>query len=108
MTGQYAAKAWVNFNGTGAVEIRASGNVSSITDNNTGNYTVNFANAMQNVNYATIGSAQREGTTNSDIMFAVENRTVFAVYSTTQVSIVTQDSVGTYRDASIVNVAIFR
>lgn len=48
----YTAKAWVNFNGTGTVAIRASGNVSSITDNGTGNYTVNFTNAMPDANYS--------------------------------------------------------
>lgn len=48
----YTAKAWVNFNGTGTVAIRASGNVSSITDNGTGDYTVNFTNAMADANYS--------------------------------------------------------
>jgi hypothetical protein len=48
----YQCRAWVNFNGTGTVAIRASGNVSSITDNGTGNYTVNFTTAMPDVNYA--------------------------------------------------------
>ena len=46
------AKAWVNFNGTGTVAIRASYNVSSITDNGTGDYTVNFSTAMADANYA--------------------------------------------------------
>ena len=46
------AKAWVNFNGTGTVAIRASFNVSSITDNGTGNYTANFTVAMADANYA--------------------------------------------------------
>ena len=45
-------RAWVNFNGTGTVAIRASFNVSSITDNGTGNYTVNFTNALPDANYA--------------------------------------------------------
>jgi hypothetical protein len=45
-------KAWVNFNGTGTVAIRASYNVSSITDNGTGNYTVYFTNALSDSNYA--------------------------------------------------------
>ena len=49
-----SAKAWVNFNGTGTVAIRASYNVSSITDNGTGDYTVNFTTAMVDANYATI------------------------------------------------------
>ena len=47
----YMCRAWVNFNGTGTVAIRASGNVSSITDNGTGNYTVNFTTAMTDANY---------------------------------------------------------
>lgn len=53
----YACRAWVNFNGTGTVAIRASGNVSSITDNGTGDYTVNFTNAMPDVNYSAVGSS---------------------------------------------------
>ena len=48
----YACRAWVNFNGQGTVAIRASGNVSSITDNGTGNYTVNFTTAMPDADYA--------------------------------------------------------
>ena len=53
----YGCRAWVNFNGTGTVAIREDGNVSSITDNGTGNYTVNFAVAMPDVNYAVMGLA---------------------------------------------------
>lgn len=52
----YTCKAWVNFNGTGTVAIRASGNVSSITDNGVGIYTVNFTNAMPDVNYSAVAS----------------------------------------------------
>lgn len=52
---QGCAKAWVNFNGTGTVAIRASYNVSSITDNGTGNYTINFINAMPDANYSLSG-----------------------------------------------------
>jgi hypothetical protein len=59
----YAARAWVNFNGTGTVAIRASGNVSSITDNGTGDYTVNFTTAMSDANYAVaVTSAVTGGT----------------------------------------------
>ena len=47
-----SAKAWVNFNGTGTVAIRASFNVSSITDNAVGDYTVNLTNAMSDANYS--------------------------------------------------------
>ena len=56
LTGQYAAKAWVNFNGTSTVAIRESGGVSSITDNGTGDYTVNFVTALSDANYAVSGS----------------------------------------------------
>jgi hypothetical protein len=52
----YGCRAWVNFNGTGTVAIRASGNVSSITDNGTGDYTVNFTTAMPDVNYCSLVS----------------------------------------------------
>jgi len=48
----YACRAWVNFNGTGTVAIRASGNVSSITDNGVGDYTVNFTTAMSDAVYS--------------------------------------------------------
>jgi len=50
----YSCRAWVNFNGTGTVAIRASGNVSSITDNGTGDYTVNFTTAMVDANYSAV------------------------------------------------------
>jgi hypothetical protein len=52
----YGCRAWVNFNGTGTVAIRASGNVSSITDNGTGDYTVNFTTAMPDANYAPLAT----------------------------------------------------
>jgi len=52
----YGCRAWVNFNGSGTVAIRASGNVSSITDNGVGDYTVNFTNAMPDANFSVGGS----------------------------------------------------
>ena len=59
----YGCRAWVNFNGTGTVAINASGNVTSITDNGTGDYTVNFTTALPDTNYcwatgSTHGSGQ--------------------------------------------------
>ena len=53
---QFTAKAWVKFNGGGTVSIDDSHNVSSITDNGTGNYTVNFSNAMANTSYSVHGT----------------------------------------------------
>lgn len=52
---EFKCRAWVNFNGTGTVAIRASGNVSSITDNGVGDYTVNFTTAMPDADYAPAG-----------------------------------------------------
>jgi hypothetical protein len=57
----YAARAWVNFNGTSTVAIRASGNVSSITDNGTGDYTVNFTTSMPDANYSVSNISMRNG-----------------------------------------------
>jgi len=57
---QGRAKAWINFNGTGTIAIRDSFNVSSITDNNTGEYTVNFQNAFADTNYCAVASASQE------------------------------------------------
>ena len=60
-----AAKAWVNFNGTGTVSIRDSFNVSSITDGGTGQYQVNFTNPMPNTNY--VASLSASGTYNGTV-----------------------------------------
>lgn len=57
----YACRAWINFNGTGTVAIRGSGNISSITDNGTGDYTLNFTNALSDENYAWCGSGYVTG-----------------------------------------------
>jgi hypothetical protein len=54
-------KAWVNFNGTGTVAIRGSMNVSSITDNGTGDYTVNMTNALADINYTAVASGSLDG-----------------------------------------------
>jgi hypothetical protein len=54
---KYLAQAWVNFNGTGTVAINGQGNVSSITDNGVGDYTINFTTAMSDVNYCVVGTS---------------------------------------------------
>jgi hypothetical protein len=64
-TENYKCRAWVNFNGTGTVAIRASGNVSSITDNGSGDYTINFSNALSDANYA-VSVGQVAATTAND------------------------------------------
>jgi len=92
-------RAWVNFNGTGTVAINAQFNVSSITDNGTGDYTVNFSNAMSDANYSATGTAH----------FAGNNITVQPfTYAASSVRIYTMFYNGTLGDSSFVNVAIFR
>jgi hypothetical protein len=71
----YGALAWVNFDGTGTPAIRASGNVSSITDNATGDYTVNFTVAMTDANYSSAGmSGVLDASTNANIYVSSYNQ----------------------------------
>mgnify|MGYP006142132397 CR=1 FL=1 len=60
----FTAKAWVNFNGTGTVAIRDDGNVSSITDGGTGNYTTNFSSNLSSANYSVTGFSCFFGSSN--------------------------------------------
>lgn len=100
----YAARAWVNFNGSGTVAIRASGNVSSITDNGTGDYTVNFTTAMTDANYATIGTGSNNsgGASNLPMTVQMDYR-----QSTTGARITTGSTAGV-ADFPFTSVAIFR
>ena len=88
---QFTAKAWVNFNGTGTVAIRDSHNVSSITDNGTGQYQVNFTNAMANANYCAACSDGYYGMTNSEPQG--HQTTHFRVYTYNTAGSVTDTSV---------------
>ena len=81
--GIYACRAFVQFDGTGVVAIRASGNVSSITDNGTGDYTVNFTSAMPDVNYAISGAAMYASSTNSHIISYGDSNGAGGTYPTT-------------------------
>jgi hypothetical protein len=64
------AAAWANWNGTGTVAIRGSVNVSSITDNGTGDYTTNITNAMGNANYCYTALG---GDTSASLSVRIEN-----------------------------------
>jgi hypothetical protein len=97
----YGCRAWVNFNGTGTVAIRASGNVSSITDNGTGDYTVNFTTAMSDANYAGVCM------TNNYQAFA-SNDSVAPTTAAFRFITRQTNSPATSLDCSILNVAIFR
>lgn len=101
----YSARAWVNFNGTGTVAIRASGNVSSITDNGTGDYTVNFTTAMPDANYALAGTCERNYATENGTSLNQNSQTA----ATTSAVRVTTWRVTTGNvDPANVYVAIFR
>lgn len=103
------AKAWVNFNGTGTVSIRASFNVSSITDNGTGDFTVNFTNALSNANYVTVvnglgntgTSIQPGGVRGSATNFSTSVRIGFGTVGNS-------GATNTATDPEVGNVVVFR
>jgi hypothetical protein len=104
-------RAWVNFDGTGTVAIRASYNVSSITDNGTGDYTVNFATAMPDANYCGVAIGANTGISN----FAYSGTIIpSGTYTTTSFGLSymaggdTTSYSGQRNDVAHVHVAIFR
>ena len=102
---QGSAKAWVNFDGTGTVAIRASYNVSSITDNGTGDYTVNFTTAMPDANYScliTVGDFALGGGLIGAQTSSAATRTSSAVRFNCQ------SAAGTAFDMNQLSVSVFR
>jgi hypothetical protein len=99
----YMARAWVNFNGTGTVAIRAAGNVTSITDNGTGNYIINFTTALPDVNYAVVISAGlgSGGGSSTTSLTSTKSTTAAGVFTFTSAG-------GAFEDNPNVQVAIFR
>jgi hypothetical protein len=91
----YGCRAWVNFNGTGTVAIRASGNVTSITDNGTGRYTVNFTTSLPDVNYSAVSAS-------------ANNESGCYDYLTSSVSVYANNASGTPIDSNPMSVAVFR
>jgi hypothetical protein len=100
----YLARAWVNFNGTGTVAIRASGNVSSITDNGTGLYTVNFTTAIADANFVANGLCGRN-TTNGYEFISIEGTSNM---TTSSVRVATRAIDQSLIDQAVVCVSIFR
>lgn len=94
----YGCRAWVNFNGTGTVAIRGSGNVTSITDNGTGDYTVNFTTAMPDVNYSATLQAEGGGW----------KRFTASGSTTSSVRVEQFNTTNANADSSTVYVAVFR
>jgi len=103
----YACRAWVNFNGTGTVAIRGSGNVSSITDNSAGDYTVNFTTAMPDATYSAVANCNGVATTSiAPHMFGSGQG--IASYAASSVKIQLEHGGVSPADREVVTVAIFR
>jgi len=105
----YSARAWVNFNGTGTVAIRASGNVSSITDNTTGDYTINFTTAMADANYSVVAYGQRADNAYEDLNVQGYNNVYGDAFTTSYTRVAcSHASSGNPTDPLAVCIAIFR
>lgn len=103
----YACRAWVNFNGTGTVAIRASGNASSITDHSGGNYTINITTALPDTNYAVTGTASEAENNARTVNLSLDNYS--AAVTTTTFRINTRNfSTGADVDCPIINVSVLR
>ena len=102
----YGCRVWVNFNGTGTVAIRGSGNVSSITDNNTGDYTVNFTTAMPDANYSVNCTPKRIiGNGNNGVTASVQFQTL---PSTTSARVACVQFGSSLEDTDMMSVVCFR
>lgn len=98
------SKAWVNFNGTGTIAIRSSFNVTSLTDNGVGDYSINITNALSDANYC--------WSTNSTGGATYGNQGLFigpaVAPTTTLLRVVTRDTTATNNDMLSINVSINR
>lgn len=94
-----AAKAWVNFNGTGVIAIRDSYNVASITDLGIGNYRITFDTNMSNTNYAVVGGGNRNGVN-------TPNSIEISVRTTTHVEVLCGTSTGSV-DLEMVSLVVY-
>ena len=104
----YGCRAWVNFDGTTAspCTIRGSGNVTSVTKNGTGDYTINFTTAMPDANYSACCSAQNSAASNGA---NVQRNVVPYTYAAGSVSLNSATTnLGTLQDVMAISVAIFR
>jgi hypothetical protein len=98
----YGCRAWVNFNGTGTVAIRGSGNVTSITDNGNGDYTVNFTTSITYVNYAVTGMSR---STSSSGYLIYGNATSGNATGSVRIS---TSSTTAFGDSETISISIFR
>jgi hypothetical protein len=105
----YGCRAWVNFNGGGTVAIRASGNVSSITDNGVGLYTINFTTSMPDVNYSVAGMSGIGGGNWLSIGQTFNDFTTTQdALTTSSVAIRSGEETNVNRDVDCITIQIFR
>jgi len=103
------AKAWVNFDGTGTVSIRADFNVSSITDNGTGDYTINYSNSFSDSNYAVTAFAKNNDNAAQESFVVSANLSDVYTPSATQIKLIENTSSSTLaNDSNLACVAVFR
>ena len=108
-----SAKAWVNFNGVTTATTRASYNVSSVTRNGTGDYTVNFTNALTDANYVVVSTGgtyiTSAGSYGYGLGVLLTNATTYTAKTTSAVRLTeAQQALGSVADLFDVNIAIFR
>ena len=99
---QGRAKCWINFRGAGTIAIRDSFNVSSITDNGTGDFTVTFSNSMSDTNYCVQGTC-------TYLMGEVPRLRILSgyVWSTSSIRVITGYTDTTKADHHVVGVAVY-
>jgi len=108
-------RAWVNFNGTTVTSpasmtgVNGSFNVSSVLDNGTGDYTVNFTTAMPDANYCVVTTSRYLSTSSNQTL--IQNVKSGGTYSTSAVQVISTSAIGSNTgmlDVTMFNVAIFR
>lgn len=97
-------RAWVNFNGTGTVAIRADGNVSSITDLGTGDYRINMSSALSDANYSHVSMTEFQ----SGVTFNLCHLESGYTPTTSAIEIITMNSGGSKTDSARVGVNLTR
>ena len=104
-TNQWAAKAWVNFNGTGTIAINKSANITSITDNGVGDYTPTFTNSMTDIYYTINGTTSQNNGSNGYCLLGQKTYDVAPTTSAVRVYVV-YCAANSAQDCNYVNVMI--
>ena len=108
LTGQVAAKAWVNFNGSGGASSRASFNVSSLTRNTTGDYSVTLTNAQIDANYAAVCVGGAGSSAAQTLMYASAYNVTVAPTTTVYRFVQANAYSGTQYDLTYINSVVLR